>query len=115
MRRALALLVLIGSIAAAAPAWARADGFILVNATQSNITAMAIRRTGTADWQPLAATPSAGARTAVAFDDPDCAFDLRATLAGGASATWGGVNLCEVTSVTLNRDPASGESWVDYD
>ncbi len=98
-----------------APAVAGASGFNLVNGTGANITALSIRRFGTQAWQPLAATPSAGARSNVDFADSDCAFDIRATLAGGASTTWSGVNLCEVKSVTLNRNSATGASWVDYD
>lgn len=99
----------------ATPAVAGAAGFNLVNATGANITSLSIRRFGTQAWQPLSATPSAGTRSQVDFADTDCAFDIRATLAGGASATWSGVNLCEVKSVTLNRNPATGASWVDYD
>jgi len=98
-----------------APAMAGASGFNIVNATGANITSMSIRRFGTQAWQPLSATPSVGARSQVDFTDTDCAFDIRATLAGGASATWSGVNLCEVKSVTLNRNSATGASWVDYD
>lgn len=100
---------------AAAPALAGASGFNLVNGTGANITGLSIRRFGTQAWQTLSAAPSAGARSKVDFSDSDCAFDIRATLAGGASATWSGVNLCEVKSVTLNRNAATGASWVDYD
>jgi hypothetical protein len=98
----------------AAPAFAGAGGFTVVNGTGANISALSIRRFGTDNWQALAAAPAPGARSAVQFSDPDCAFDLRATLAGGASATWAGVNLCEANVVTLRRNP-SGETWVDYD
>ena len=97
------------------PALAGAGGFGLVNATGANITSMSIRRFGTQAWMPLSAAPPAGARSQVDFADTDCAFDIRATLAGGASATWSGVNLCEVKSVTLNRNAVTGASWVDYD
>lgn len=92
-----------------------ASGFNLVNGTDTNITSLSIRRFGTHAWQPLATATSAGARTQVSFSNPDCAFDIQATLAGGATVVWGGVNLCEVKSVTLNRNSATGESWVDYD
>lgn len=100
---------------ATSSAMAGASGFSLVNGTGANITALSIRRFGTQAWQPLSAAPSAGTRSQVDFADTDCAFDIRATLAGGASATWSGVNLCEVKSVTLNRNSATGASWVDYD
>ena len=97
------------------PAAAGAAGFGLVNATGANITSLSIRRFGTQAWQPLSGAPSAGARSQIDFADKDCAFDIQATLAGGASATWSGVNLCEVKSVTLNRSASTGASWVDYD
>ena len=38
------------------------------------------------------------------FTDPDCAFDIRANVAGAGPVTWAGVNLCDVKSVTLKRD-----------
>lgn len=97
-----------------APAVAGAGNFTIVNATGLDITELSIRRFGGGGWQPLAAAPRAGARGAVQFSDPDCAFDIQATLAGGASAVWSGVNLCEAKSVTLNRT-AAGAVWVDYD
>lgn len=108
----LALSLLLGG---ATPALAGAAGFILVNGTGTDIVGMSIRRFGTQQWQPLAGSPSVGTRQAINFSDPDCAFDIRATLAGGVSVTWTGVNLCEVKTVYLNRDSASAATWVDYD
>lgn len=115
MRKVILALAAASLSFGSAPAVAGASAFNLVNGTGANITSLSIRRFGTQAWQPLAAAPSAGARSQVDFSDRDCAFDIRATLAGGASATWSGVNLCEVKSVTLNRNAASGASWVDYD
>ena len=97
-----------------APALADAGNFTLVNATGAGISSLSIRRTGTADWRPLPAAPAAGASSSVAFSNPDCAFDLRASLAGGGSAEWSGVNLCGTSRLTLRRRP-TGETWVDYD
>lgn len=99
--------------AVAAPALAGASGFTLVNGTGASLAQLSIRRAGTQDWKPLGSAPSAGARGAVQFSDPDCAFDLRANV-GGSPVTWAGVNLCDVKSVTLNRDQSAG-AWVDYD
>ena len=102
---------------AATPASAFAAGagnFTLVNGTGGGISEVSIRRAGTNDWKPLAAAPAAGARGSVQFNDPDCAFDIRATVAGGGPVTWAGINLCDVKSVTLNRDASAG-AWVDYD
>ncbi len=95
-------------------AFAGAGGFTVVNGTGAGISTLSIRRTGTADWRSLPAAPAAGASSSVAFSDPDCAFDLRASLAGGGTAEWSGVNLCGTTQLTLRRRP-SGETWVDYD
>ena len=113
--RSLCLMLAAASLFGSSPAVAGASGFNLVNATGANITAMSIRRFGTQSWQPLGGTPSAGARSQVQFTNVDCAFDIQATLAGGGTAVWSGVNLCEVKSVTLNRNAATGENWVDYD
>ena len=107
---------LVAALLALSPttAIAGAANFTIVNATGLDITELSIRRFGSGGWQPLAAAPRAGARGAVRFSDPDCAFDIRATLAGGATAVWSGVNLCEANALTLNRT-AAGAVWVDYD
>ena len=103
-------LVLAAVLAAvAAPAFAGASNFTLVNGAGGPLGDLSIRRVGTSDWKPL----SQGAGGAVQFSDPDCAFDLRATV-GGSAVTWTGVNLCGAKSVTLKRDAATG-AWVDYD
>jgi hypothetical protein len=97
----------------ASPAFAGASNFTLVNATGGGLNGLSIRRAGTQDWKPLGTAPAAGARGSVSFTDPDCAFDIKATV-GGNPVTWAGVNLCDVKSVTLNRDSSAG-AWVDYD
>jgi hypothetical protein len=102
------------ALAMPSAAYAGAENFDLINATGARITALSIRRTGSLDWQKLGATPSDGARVTITFRDPDCAFDLRASLAGDGEAQWNGVNLCEVKSVTL-RLGAAGATFVDYD
>lgn len=103
-------LVLFAALVAAAPAFATgASNFTLVNSTGDALSELSIRRVGTNEWKPL----PQGAGGTVQFSDPDCAFDIRATV-GGKPVTWGGVNLCGVKSVTLKRDAAAG-AWVDYD
>jgi hypothetical protein len=101
---------------ASTPAYALvgAGNFTLVNRTGANISSLMIRRVGTSAWQPLGGNPAAGSRTAVAFANPDCAFDIQARLDDGKTATFSGVNLCDVATVTLNRGP-TGALWVDYD
>jgi hypothetical protein len=98
----------------ASPAIAGASNFTLVNGTGGGISDLSIRRAGTNEWKPLGSAPGAGARGSVAFSDPDCAFDIRATVAGAGPVTWAGVNLCDVKSVSLQRDSSAG-AWVDYD
>ena len=96
------------------PALAGASNFVLVNGTGAPIQNVSISRSGTKDWKPLAASPAAGARAPVKFTNQDCAFDIRANVNGVGPVTWAGVNLCDVKSVTLNRDGSAG-AWVDYD
>lgn len=97
-----------------APAHAGASSFSIVNAAGADISALAIRRVGSAQWKSLDTAAAAGKAAAIRFSDPDCAFELRATLANGATVTWTGVNLCDVKLVTLRRN-AAGLAWVDYD
>jgi len=115
MKRFIAPLLAAAIVATPLPAFAAGAGnFTLVNKTGAGISSMLIRRVGTSAWQPLAGSGASGARIAVAFVNPDCAFDIKANLAGGSSATFTGVNLCDASTVTLNRGP-SGDLWVDYD
>jgi hypothetical protein len=104
-----ALLLVCGS-----PAFAGASRFVLVNGTGAPIADVSITRSGTHEWKPLGASPAAGARQQVNFSNPDCAFDIRANVAGAGPVTWAGVNLCDVKSVILKRDGSAG-AWVDYD
>jgi len=97
-----------------ASATAGASNFTVVNATGADFASLSIRRFGTDAWKDLSARPAAGGRGPVKFSDDDCAFDIQARLAGGATVVWSGVNLCGAAAVTLNRS-ASGALWVDYD
>lgn len=106
-------LIFAALIVAASPAFAGASNFDLVNGTAGALADLSIRRSGTNDWKPLGSAPSAGARGSMTFSDPDCAFDIRATV-GGSPVVWSGINLCGAKSVTLKRDAATG-AWVDYD
>ena len=106
-------LVFAALLVTASPAFAGASNFDLVNGTEGALGGLSIRRSGTNDWKPLGSAPSPGARGSINFSDPDCAFDLRATV-GGSPVVWTGVNLCGAKSVTLKRDAATG-AWVDYD
>ena len=113
MKRVMFLAGLAAAIAAQ-PAFAGAANFTLVNGTGQPITGVAIRRTTTTGWTAIPAAPPSGARAEVQFTDPDCAFDIRATLAGIGEVVWTGVNLCGTKAVILNRN-GSGVLWVDYE
>lgn len=106
-------ILVAGLLAWSGPAVADTGNFTLVNETGTAITSVTIRRVGTDQWRPLSYAASPGGRAVVQFSDPDCAFDIRANLAG-TDVTWAGVNLCEVKAVILNRN-ASGAVWADYD
>ncbi|MFP5329830.1 MAG: hypothetical protein ACLGHC_06820 [Alphaproteobacteria bacterium] len=97
---------------------AQAVSFTLVNNTDIAFTGLMARRVGSQSWVPLGVSPvpvpSTGGRGSVEFSDPDCAFDLQATLPDGRVVVWPRVNLCEAKVVTLNRR-ADGSLWVDYD
>jgi hypothetical protein len=110
-----AFILAAGLLASSAPALgAGASNFTLVNGTDGGLSDVSIRRSGTDEWKPLSAAPAPGARGQVQFSDPDCAFDIRATVAGAGPTTWAGVNLCDVKAVTLKRNASAG-AWVDYD
>ena len=114
MKHLLTGLAAVAALVGSAPAAAGASNFTLVNATDAAFTEVAIRRVGTEAWRPLPVAVSPRARAAVQFSDPDCAFDVRATIAGVGPVIWPGVNLCEVTALTLNRN-AAGLAWADYE
>jgi hypothetical protein len=114
IQRSLIVPAILVAAIASAPATADTRGFVLVNSTGAAIDQLAIRRVGTQEWKSLGGAPGAGARAPIDFADPDCAFDLRGSVPGAGPVTWAGVNLCEVKSVVLKRDPQAG-AWVDYD
>jgi hypothetical protein len=113
------LVIVAAALVAAAPVpvVAQAASFTLVNNTDVNFTGLMVRRYGSQQWLPLVVKPlpvaQSGGSGAVDFSDPECAFDLQATLPSGQVVVWPRVNLCEATVVTLNRS-ANGQLWVDY-
>ena len=107
-------VLFVALLVSSSAACAGASNFTLVNGTTAQLGNLSIRRAGTQDWKPLGAAPPAGARGPMKFEDPDCAFDIRATVQGQGPVTWADVNLCDVKSVTLKHDQSAG-AWVDYD
>lgn len=117
MKRLLTIGIAALVCTAPVPALAQATSFTLVNRTDIDFSGMKARRVGSNSWLPLSVAPvpvaKSGGQGAVQFSDPDCAFDLQATLPDGRVVEWKGVNLCEAKVVTLNRS-ANGDLWVDY-
>lgn len=109
MKQGVSLVIAVLLAVSPAPALAGASGFTLVDGT-GGLSDYSIRRSGTNDWKTLAR----GTGGDVQFSDPDCAFDIRATVPGAGPVTWAGINLCGAKSVTLKRSAAAG-AWVDYD
>jgi hypothetical protein len=114
MKRLVLAALSLGLAALPQPAMAGAANFVLVNGTGAPVTDVAIRRTTTNNWTAVPAAPASGARANIQFSDPDCAFDIRAKLAGIGEVVWTGVNLCGTKAVILNRN-GSGVLWVDYE
>ena len=114
MKRLLSISAAVGLIGLPQPAFAGAANFTLVNGTGQPVSNVSIRRTTTNSWTAIPAAPASGARSEVQFSDPDCAFDIRATLSGIGEVVWTGVNLCGTKAVILNRN-GKGVLWVDYE
>jgi hypothetical protein len=105
---AMALLAALSSSAAGAP-----HSITIINGTGAPLRDVAAKPEKGGSWDSLTPGLSPGAKTGVSVDPDLCAYELKAT-AAGATLTWRGVNLCETSSVTLNRR-ADGTLWVDYD
>lgn len=114
MKRTLSVLAAAALLVLPQQAFAGAANFVLVNGTGKPVSNVAIRRATTSGWTTVSAAPASGARTNIQFSDPDCAFDIRANLAGIGDVVWTGVNLCGTKAVILNRN-GSGVLWVDYE
>ena len=61
---------------------------MLVNGTDASLSSLSIRRAGTQDWKPLGNALRPGRRGTDRFKDPDCAFDIQATVPGKGPVTW---------------------------
>jgi len=111
MKALYASLLVVASVAAS-PAFAQAVNFTIVNNTTIAFSGLKIRRSGTDQWSPLVVAPlpvaSTGGKGAVQFSDPDCAFDLSATLPDGQQVVWQ-----DVVRKKFRRDVSIAESEVD--
>ena len=91
----------------ASAAWAAAQDFTIVNATGRTVLTINISPTGEEDWGPdlLGSEVMADGATASATFDVDesrCLWDIRASFEDGAIGDWRGLDLCEISTITLN-------------
>ena len=104
-------------IAFSANAGAKQD-FALTNATGYDIASVYISPAHDDKWgadimgQDIL---NNGAATEIVFDQGDntCNWDLKATYTDGEEAIWHGLNLCEISKVTVHYDHASGSTTAD--
>jgi hypothetical protein len=103
--------VLLAALSQSAPATPRR--ITVINGTGVPLAQVAARPVNNSAWTALTPGLSPGARTQVTIDPDLCAYEVQGK-AGNSVLAWSGVNLCETSSVTLNRR-ADGVLWVDYD
>ena len=93
--------------ALATAAFAAEQDFTIVNDTGQAIMTLNVSPSDENDWGPdilgvdvLGAGESAG----ISFDRDEerCEWDIRVTYEDGDTASWGGIDLCETTTITLS-------------
>ena len=91
----------------ATAAWAAAQDFTLVNGTGKTVMTINISPTGEDEWGPDllgANVMEDGQSASVSFDVEEgrCLWDVRATYDDGDTGDWRGLDLCEISTITLN-------------
>lgn len=88
-------------------AWAGAQDFTIVNDTGRTVMAINVSPTGEDEWGPdlLGSQVMAdGISASVTFDvdEARCLWDIRATFDDGAVGDWRALDLCEISTITLD-------------
>ena len=88
-------------------AWAAAQDFTIVNDTGRTVTTINVSPTGEDEWGPdlLGSEVMAqGVSASVTFDvdEARCLWDIRATFDDGAVGDWRALDLCEISTITLD-------------
>ena len=105
--RKFAIAAALSFAAMATAAWAAQQDFTIVNHTGQAIMTLNVSPTTQDTWGPdilgvdvLAADESAD----ITFDnsEDECMWDIRVTYEDGDTGDWRGINLCEITTVTLS-------------
>ena len=93
--------------ALATAAYAAQQDFTIVNDTGQVIMTLNVSPSDENQWGPdILGTDvlAAGESAEISFDRAEerCEWDIRVTYQDGDSGAWGGINLCETTTVTLS-------------
>ncbi|WP_395022239.1 hypothetical protein [Dongia sp.] len=106
-----------GALALAGPsALAGEQDFSLINATGYEISELYVAPTQSADWQEDVLgqdtlADSQQANISFSRDTDTCAWDLKVVYSDdNTSAEWHGVDLCQLSVVTIKYDADSGET-----
>ena len=88
-------------------AWAAAQDFTIVNDTGRTVVSFNISPTGEDEWGPdlLGSEVMAeGTTAAVTFDvdEARCLWDIRAMFDDAAVGNWRALDLCEISTITLD-------------
>jgi hypothetical protein len=91
----------------ATAAYAAQQDFTIVNNTGQAIMTLNVSPSDENQWGPDilgSDVLGAGEQAEVSFDRDEerCEWDIRVTYEDGDTGAWGGINLCETTTVTLS-------------
>ncbi len=114
----LALAATLLSSILAAPASAATQDFTILNNTGYPIERVYVSASTKEDWEEDVLGKDIlpeGDRTKIRFnsDEDACLWDLKVVYADEESAEWQGINLCEVSVVSLSYDRKSGRTWAE--
>ena len=107
-------------VAAASPAVAGEQDFVLVNNTGYAVEEVYVSPTRVADWQEdvLGADmlPD-GSRVTITFDrsEDSCLWDLKVVYEDTEAVEWPSFNLCEISVITISYDEDTGDTIADYE
>ncbi len=113
--------IVIGALlvaAIASPAAAGNQDFTILNNTGYPIDQVYVSASAKEDWEEDVLgrdTLPAGERTKIRFssDEDACLWDLKVVYQDEETAEWQGINLCEVSVVSLSYDRKSGNTWAE--
>ena len=104
------------SAAFASPAAAGKQDFTILNNTGYQIDQIYVAASSTDDWEEDVLGKQVledGERFKLSFDrsEDKCLWDIKVDYQDGDSAEWNGIDLCEVSVVSLRYDAKSGKTW----